>query len=762
MPDPTRSCRTGYLGTIRRRSQSERNQKVKVAVIGTGYVGLVTGVVLADMGNDVICVDNDQEKLAKLRQGIPPIYEPGVEEMLKRTIADGFFRVTDSVTDATRESDIVFIAVGTPSGDDGAPDLSAVQAVAKLIAKGITKYTIVVNKSTVPVGSGDMVENIILDAGVDPSLVDVVSNPEFLREGTAIHDTLQPDRIVIGARKREAAVKLVELYAPLEKPMIITDLNSAELIKYASNSFLAMKISFINAISRLCELCGGDVNDVAKGMGSDQRIGNQFLQAGLGWGGSCFPKDVLGLIRISESYGYDFEMLEATKKVNDEQTLHFVERMEKRLGGLKGKNIALLGLSFKPNTDDIRDAKSLEIIKFVKEKGAHIRAYDPVATQAVSKLHPDVVYVDHAYDVCDNADALVLVTEWNEFKHLDLQRLGFVRRSSRLFEGCSRARGLRVFYGWNMKQPVLVTGGAGFVGSHLVDALVADGHHVRVLDDLSTGSLINLQSVEDKIEFIHGSILEDGLLGRAADGCRAVFHLAAIASVVEAERDPERTQAVNVGGTLKAVEACRQHGAALVFSSSAAVYGDPDELPVHEDMPLNPISRYGHQKLEGERLVSDSGVPCTMFRFFNVYGPRQDPASPYSGVISLFMRSAMNLSPIYVFGDGYQTRDFVYIGDIVKAMVSALSFAKPGSSPLNLGTGLETPIRELARIIIELTGSPSILQFSEHREGDIQRSVADVALVRKMLGWQAMTNLSDGLKATLADLRRSPSPLFTP
>lgn len=408
---------------------------MRVAVIGTGYVGLVTGVVLADLGNDVICVDKDREKLNLMRQGRSPIFEPGLEEMLRRTQDDGFFMVTDSIADAVSESEVVFIAVGTPPGPDGFPDLSAVEQVAAEIAENITEYTIIVNKSTVPVGSGDRVEEIILSKGVDPSMFDVVSNPEFLREGSAIHDTLMPDRIVIGAKKRDAAVKLVELYAPLERPMLITSLNSAELIKYASNSFLAMKISFINAISRLCEECGADVGDVAKGMGSDQRIGPQFLQAGLGWGGSCFPKDVLGLVKTAEKFGYEFDMLKASCDVNEEQTQHFLGRLEKRLGGFGGKTVALLGLAFKPNTDDIRDAKSLEIIETLLERGAKVKAFDPAAMSHVQKLHPEVEMASGSYEVTDGADALILVTEWNEFKHLDFRRLGEGMKQRVLFDG---------------------------------------------------------------------------------------------------------------------------------------------------------------------------------------------------------------------------------------------------------------------------------------------------------------------------------------
>jgi len=408
---------------------------MRVAVIGTGYVGLVTGVVLAELGNDVICVDNDPRKIEMLKKGIPPIYEPGIEEMLKRTLEDGYFHVSDNIGDAVEKSELVFIAVGTPPGPDGTPDMTAVKAVAKEIGKALRKYTVIVNKSTVPVGSGDLVENILKEQGAPEGLFDVVSNPEFLREGSAIYDTLNPDRIVIGAKRREAAVKLVELYAPLEKPMILTDLNSAELIKYASNAFLASKISFINAMSRVCEACGANVADVAKGMGMDKRIGDQFLQSGLGWGGSCFPKDVQGLIKSSEGLGYDFQMLRAVEEINETQTTHFVDRIEKRIGGLKGKLVGMLGLAFKPNTDDIRDAKSLVIIEEVLKRGGSVQAYDPVAADNVKKLFPDITYCEGPYEVADRADVLILVTEWNEFKNMDLERMACSMNEKILFDG---------------------------------------------------------------------------------------------------------------------------------------------------------------------------------------------------------------------------------------------------------------------------------------------------------------------------------------
>ena len=408
---------------------------MRVGVVGTGYVGLVTGIVLAELGNDVICVEKDLAKLDLLRQGIPPIYEPGVEEMLRRVLGSGHLKISDSIEQAVHVCEVVFIAVGTPPAEDGSPDLTAVKAVATEIGKHIRHHTVIVNKSTVPVGTGDLVEKIILDQGVLPSMFDVVSNPEFLREGSAIQDTLNPDRIVIGSKRNEAADLLRELYAPMEAQTIVTDLSSAELIKYSANAFLAMKISFINAVSRVCELCGANVADVAAGIGSDKRIGNQFLHAGLGWGGSCFPKDVQGMIKTAERLNYDFQLLKAVVEINESQTVEFLRRVEARLGGLANKKIGLMGLAFKANTDDIRDAKSIVIIDTVLAAGGSIVAYDPVAAENVRKTYPNIQYVENVYEVSDGSDAIILVTERNEFRQFDLSRLAACMKEPILFDG---------------------------------------------------------------------------------------------------------------------------------------------------------------------------------------------------------------------------------------------------------------------------------------------------------------------------------------
>src|SRR5262247_264622 len=331
---------------------------MNICVVGAGYVGLVTGAVFADLGNEVVCVDNVADKISALQAGHMPIYEPGLEEMVARNVGDGRLFFSTDLASAVRKSVIVFIAVGTPRKADGQTDLSAVEAVAREIGRAMDRYTVVVNKSTVPVGTGEFVREVIERHQRQPIPFDVVSNPEFLREGSAIEDTLRPDRIVIGAPTQQVAMTLVELYAPLERPMIITDLPSAEVIKYASNAFLACKISFINAIANICEAAGADVTQVTKGMGLDARIGSQFLQPGLGYGGSCFPKDVDSLIHTAGRLGYDFKLLRSVVEINRERAAHVVEAVAKALGPLDDTTIAVLGLAFKPNTDDMREAKS--------------------------------------------------------------------------------------------------------------------------------------------------------------------------------------------------------------------------------------------------------------------------------------------------------------------------------------------------------------------------------------------------------------------
>jgi UDPglucose 6-dehydrogenase len=409
---------------------------MNICVVGAGYVGLVTGAVFADLGNEVVSVDNNADKVAALCSGRLPIYEPGLEEMVARNVADGRLSFSTDLAAAVRKSEIVFIAVGTPPKADGQTDLSAVEAVASEIGRAMDRHIVVVNKSTVPVGTGEFVRDVIERHQRQRVPFDVVSNPEFLREGSAIEDTLRPDRIVIGAPTQQVAMTLLELYAPLERPMIITDVPSAEMIKYASNAFLATKISFINAIANICELAGADVTQVMKGMGLDARIGGAFLQAGLGYGGSCFPKDTDSLVHTAAALGYEFDILRAVVDVNTGRSAHFVGTIQRALAPLAQRRIAVLGLAFKPNTDDMREAKSIEVIARLVELGATVCAYDPVAMTNARKILPTVVeYADSPYAAAAGADGVALITEWNEFKNLSLERLRTAMRRPVIFDG---------------------------------------------------------------------------------------------------------------------------------------------------------------------------------------------------------------------------------------------------------------------------------------------------------------------------------------
>jgi UDPglucose 6-dehydrogenase len=391
---------------------------MKIAVLGTGYVGLSTGVCLSEIGHHVICIDINEQKITNLRKGISPIYEPGIEGLLVSNMAAGRLQFTTSIQEGLNNAEIIIIAVGTPQGDDGAADLSYLEQAAKDISKYVATSTIIVIKSTVPVGTNEYIKKIIeAECGFS---VQMVSNPEFLRQGSAIHDTMNPDRIIIGSDHKTAAEKIRVMYLPLNAPIIITDIRSAEMIKYASNAFLATKISYINEISNLCEVVGANVEDVAYGLGKDKRIGEAFLQAGIGYGGSCFPKDVKALLHTSSQYQVNFSMLKETIAINDKQQRLLVKKAVKRFGDLTGKKIAMLGLSFKPDTDDMREAPSIKIAHSLTNMGAEVVAYDPVAINNAKVVLGDIVtYASSVDEAISQADALMIVTEWKEFLQLD-------------------------------------------------------------------------------------------------------------------------------------------------------------------------------------------------------------------------------------------------------------------------------------------------------------------------------------------------------
>lgn len=408
----------------------------KICVIGTGYVGLVTGTCFADLGNEVICLDIDHERIASLKAGHMPIYEPGLEQLVKQNVAAERLFFTTDYAIALKDAEYAFIAVGTPSGNDGEADLRYVRSAAEAIADHVKNAILVINKSTVPVGTGDWVADVINRRRHGKALnFSVVSNPEFLREGSAINDFMNPDRVVLGSEDQSAADRVAQLYQPLRCTIMTTDLRTAEMIKYASNAFLATRISFINEIANICEELGADVREVARGMGLDKRIGPQFLDAGLGWGGSCFPKDVKALEHMAVLHGTQPQLLQAVMEINRNQRRRAVMKLRKSLKTLNEKTIGVLGIAFKPNTDDIRDAAAIELIHLLQNEGAQIKAYDPQAMENASHVLKNVVLCENPYQVAEGADALVLATEWNEFKQLDFKKLKSIMKQAVILDG---------------------------------------------------------------------------------------------------------------------------------------------------------------------------------------------------------------------------------------------------------------------------------------------------------------------------------------
>ena len=405
---------------------------MNICIVGVGYVGLVTGTCFAEFGNHVFCVDKDEEKIGSLQQNIIPIYEPGLEEMVKRNQSAGRLHFTVEVNEAVEQSLAIFIAVGTPSDSAGSADLQYVYQVAETIGKLMKGYKIIVTKSTVPVGTGKEIKEIIRRNQEEEVPFDVVSNPEFLREGSAIEDFLRPNRVVIGTDSEQAMAIMKDLYSPLyliEIPFVNTNVETAEMIKYASNAFLATKISFINEMANICDLVGADIHQVAKGMGLDGRISRKFLHPGPGYGGSCFPKDTRAIVKLAESYGYRFRIVESVIEVNERQGQLMVDKIETILGDLQGKRLGVLGLTFKPNTDDIRESPAIRIIKSLKANGAIISAYDPAGMKPAAKVLKDVNYVQNMYEAARDADALIIITEWNEFRYLDWDKVKACLRS---------------------------------------------------------------------------------------------------------------------------------------------------------------------------------------------------------------------------------------------------------------------------------------------------------------------------------------------
>jgi UDPglucose 6-dehydrogenase len=410
-------------------------KSVKVCVVGCGYVGLVTGACLSEIGHRVCCIDNDRTKIAALLAGKIPIYEEGLDAIVRKNMKKGRLSFAYTMAEGMRDAQVVFIAVGTPPRDDGSADLTYIETVARDIAMNLKRYTVIAEKSTVPVETGEQVERTIMRCNRKKVPFDVVSNPEFLQEGTAVQDFLHPDRIVVGVKSKRAQKVMMDLYAPLKAKMLITDLKSAELIKHASNSFLATKISFMNSVARVCERVGADVKQVADGMGLDPRIGRSFLHAGIGFGGFCLPKDLEAFYYISHRVGYDFDLLRVVKEVNEQQRIQFVKKIEEAVWILKGKTIAVLGVAFKPHTDDVRFSPAIDIIERLQALGAKIKLYDPIAMKKAEPILKNVTFCRDAYEAAAGADCLALVTEWPEFRTLNLKRIKRAMSHPTLIDG---------------------------------------------------------------------------------------------------------------------------------------------------------------------------------------------------------------------------------------------------------------------------------------------------------------------------------------
>ncbi len=396
---------------------------MKISIIGSGHVGLVTGAGFADIGHEVICMDHDAQKIKMLARGKIPFYEPGLLELVRKNSSEGRLQFTTSVKEAVRCSTVLFLCVGTPPKDDGEADLTAIENVARSIGQNLTEYRLVVEKSTVPVETGAQLRKMIVSSTRRKINFDVAANAEFLREGTAVHDFYNPDRIILGVETPRAKQLLLEIYKSFKVPVLVTDVRSAEMIKHASNSFLAMKISYINLISQMCEKIGADIVKVAEGMGTDRRIGKTFLNAGIGFGGSCFPKDLVAFIKIGEKLNVPCNLLQEVVEINQYQKIHFVKKVERAVQNLKGKTLGVLGLAFKPDTDDIRNSPAIDILEELKNRGAKIKAYDPCAMAAAKSILKKVQFAKNPYQACRGADAVLVLTEWREFRDLDLKKL---------------------------------------------------------------------------------------------------------------------------------------------------------------------------------------------------------------------------------------------------------------------------------------------------------------------------------------------------
>lgn len=798
-----------------------------IVVVGSGYVGLVAALCFAELGYRVICVDKDPEKMDALRAGRAIIHEQFLPELLKRH-GNRHVVFTTELGPAARQAELIFIAVGTPQARGGKANLSFVEAAVREIAKNIDRYTLIVEKSTVPVYTNAWIGNLMERCGVSRAMFDVVSNPEFLREGSAAADFLHPDRIVVGCQNDRSFALMQEVYFPLTSgtyydnptaipgqctasnpPVLLrTSPQSAELIKHASNAFLAMKVSFINAIANLCESVGANITEVAPGIGMDQRIGTQFLHPGIGYGGSCFPKDLAAFRSVASEFGVEFSLLGAIERINELQPLRFLEKIRHALGGIEGKQFAILGLAYKGGTDDVRQSPAMRLVQLILAEGGSVAAYDPAAiTRARLALPADtnLRYASDEFDAAAGADAMLVLTDWPQFATLDLSRLKELLRQPLLIDGRNlylpgqvAAHGLKyVSIGrepgplveppvadatrterrdWvspansrNLLTPfaslprqhrkrmrVLLTGAAGFLGSNLTDRLIAEGHLVVGVDNFSTGHLHNLShlSRESRFELIEQDTCEYFDPGPID----FIFNFASPASPPQYMRLGIETLRVGSEGTLKMLELAAKYRAKFLHASTSECYGTPEIHPQPENYwghvnPVGPRSVYDEAKRFGEASVmayrAHHNLDTRLVRIFNTYGPRMQPDD--GRVISNFVMQALRGEDVTVYGDGSHTRSFCYVSDLLEGIIRLSRIEQP--FPVNLGNPSEETVLECARRIIALTGSDSRIRFEPLPQDDPPRRRPDITKAREILDWEPEVSLNQGLSETIAYFR---------
>jgi UDPglucose 6-dehydrogenase len=767
----------------------------RIAVIGSGYVGLVVAACFAELGHIVVCVDSDREKIDTLSSGQVPIHEDLLPELLQK---HGGRRLTftTSLQEATMNSEVIVIAVGTPSLETGEADLSDVEQVAHELAQSIDSYKVIVEKSTVPVGTRDRITRILLDNGVPREQFEVVSNPEFLREGTAVLDFLHPDRIVIGTDSDRAYELLERIYRPLTSgtyfdlaasipgprtaacpaPILRTSTKSGELIKQAANAFLAMKISFINSVANMCEAVDASITEVAKGIGMDQRISPQFLAPGLGYGGSCFHKDVKAFRSIGAKMGVDLGLLQEVQRINDAQWPLFLKKVRTALNGLQGKKLGVLGLAFKGGTDDIRESPAIHLVRSFLEEGSTVVAFDPAATknaQAVLQSE-NLSFVDDPYKTAEMADALVILTDWPDFTQLDLLEIKQKMKKPLVLDGrnlfddsemCAmgftyisvgRPAKTVARVEWTpsrkRKSRVLVTGAAGFLGSHLVDALIAEGYSVLGVDNFLTGRRNNLEQLAREPRF---ELLEHDITQKFDPGpVDLVFNMASPASPIDYTVHGVETLLVGSLGTHNALDIARKYEARFLHCSTSECYGDPLVHPQPESYwghvnPIGPRSVYDESKRFSEALIMAyhryHGLDTRLVRIFNTYGPRLQLND--GRVISNFLRQALCGEDLTVYGDGSQTRSFCYISDQVEGLLKLMYSDE--TNPVNIGNPEEFTILECARQVLAATGAKSKIAFRPLPQDDPKQRCPDITRAKAILGWRPTVSLAQGLQFSI-------------